>query len=129
MAGAADYEEVVRAVLDDDGVDLVVVGVVPFSVELETLAAGEGHDEDVGAPDGIAARLVRLWAASSKPWVAVVDAGPLYDPLCRLLEDGGVPTFRTVDVAVRTLGRWYVAVAQPARTTVRVRTSSASAAV
>ena len=110
MAGAAAYEDIVRTVLDDDGIDLVVVGVVPFTVELETLAAGAGHGEDVGAPDGIAARLVRLWASSNKPWVAVVDAGPLYDPFCRLLEDGGVPTFRTVDVAVRILGRWFAAV-------------------
>ncbi|OGO57698.1 MAG: hypothetical protein A2Z32_06585 [Chloroflexi bacterium RBG_16_69_14] len=110
MAGAAAYEDIVRTVLDDDGIDLVVVGVVPFTVELETLAAGAGHDEDVGAPDGIAARLAGLWASSTKPWVAVVDAGPLYDPFCRLLEDGGVPTFRTADVAVRILGRWFAAV-------------------
>jgi acyl-CoA synthetase (NDP forming) len=106
MADAEAYEETVRAVLDDDRVDLVLVGVVPFTVELEALAAGAGHDEDVGAPDGIAARLVRLWASSNKPWVAVVDAGPLYDPFCRLLEDGGVPTFRTADAAMRSLDRW-----------------------
>jgi acyl-CoA synthetase (NDP forming) len=109
IAGAAAYEDIVRAILDDDGIDLALVGVVPLTDELETLVADASHDEDVGAPDGIVARLVRLWATSDKPWVVVVDAGPLYDPLCRLLEDGGLPTFRTVDVAVRTLGRWYTA--------------------
>ena len=107
MADAAAYEAVVRTTLDDDGIDMAVIGVVPLTTELETLAAGPGHDEDVDAPDGIAARLVRLWATSTKPWVAVVDAGSLYDPLAHRLEDGGVPTFRTVDVAMRTLGRWY----------------------
>ncbi len=109
MAGAAAYDEIVRTVLEADGVDLGLIGVVPFTVELETLAPAAGHDEDVRAPDGIAARLLRLWAASPKPWAAVVDGGPLYDPLCRLLEDGGIPTFRTADAAVRTLGRWYAA--------------------
>ena len=110
IAGAAAYEDIVRTILDDDGIDLALVGVVPLTDELETLAADTSHDEDVSAPDGIAARLVRLWATSDKPWVVVVDAGPLYDPLCRLLEDGGLPTFRTVDNAVRTLDRWYAAV-------------------
>ena len=110
MADAGAYEEVIRTILDDDGIDLGLVGVVPLTLELETLVVDATHDEDVTAPDGIAARLVRLWATSSKPWVVVVDAGPLYDPLCRLLEDGGLPTFRTVDIAVSTLGRWYTAV-------------------
>jgi acyl-CoA synthetase (NDP forming) len=83
--------------------------VVPLTVELQTLAAAPDHDEDVGAPDAVAARLARLWAESTKPWVTVVDAGTRYDPLARRLEDGGLPVFRTVDTAMRTLGRWYEA--------------------
>ncbi len=109
MADDAAYEAVVRAVLDDEAVDVGVIGVVPFSVEIETLEAAASHDEDVRASGGIAERLLGLWATSSKPWVAVVDAGPLYDPLVRILEDGGLPVFRTVDVAMQTLGRWYEA--------------------
>jgi acyl-CoA synthetase (NDP forming) len=109
MADDADYEAAFRAVLDDPAVDIGVIGVVPLSAEIRTLAPGPGHDEDAGAPEAIAARLVRLWATTTKPWVAVVDAGGLYDPLVRLLEDGGIPVFRTADLAVRSLGRWYVA--------------------
>ncbi len=109
ITGDAGYEEAARAVLEDDGVDVGVISVVPFSVELQTLEAVAGQDEDVRASGGVAARLLRLWASSSKPWVAVVDAGPLYDPLVRILEAGGLPVFRTVDVAMRTLGRWYEA--------------------
>jgi len=109
MAGAAAYEEIVRTVIEADGVDVGLVGVVPFTVELQTLPRDAGHDEDVAAPNGIAARLVRLWAASSRPWAVVVDGGPLYDPFRRLLEDGGIPTFRSADGAVRTLGRWCAA--------------------
>ena len=50
-----------------------------------------------------ASRLVELWQRSTKPWVAVVDAGPRYDPLARHLAAAGIPTFRTADAAVRTL--------------------------
>lgn len=109
MADDAAYEAIVRAVLADDGVDLGVVGVVPLTVELQTLAAAVDHDEDVTAPDAVAARLTRLWAESTKPWVAVVDAGSRYDALAGLLEAGGLPVFRTVDTALRALGRWYEA--------------------
>jgi acyl-CoA synthetase (NDP forming) len=107
MADDAAYEAVVRAVLDDAGVDLGIVGVVPLSVEIETLVAGGDHDEDVTAPDAIAARLARLWAGSTKPWVTVVDAGSRYDVLAGLLEDAGLPVFRTGDAAMWALARWF----------------------
>ena len=109
MADDASFGAAVRAVLDDPAVDLGVIGVVPLSAENRTLEPGPGHDDDVGAPDAIAARLVGLWAGTTKPWVAAVDAGERYDALAGLLEEGGIPTFRTVDRAVRALGRWYTA--------------------
>ena len=109
MADDATYDGVVRAVLDDAAVDVGLISVVPFSVELQTLEAVAGQVEDVRAPGGVAARLLRMWSSSTKPWVAVVDAGPPYDPLVRILEAGGLPVFRTIDVAMRTLGRWYEA--------------------
>jgi hypothetical protein len=45
-------------------------------------------------------------AESRKPWVAVVDSGPLYDPLARALESRGVPTFRSADRALAALALW-----------------------
>ena len=108
MADAAAYEAICGW-CSTRGVDIVLVGVVPFGAELETLAAGAGHDEDVGVPDGIAARLVRLWGGSTKPWVAVVDAGPLYDPSVGCSRTAACRRSRTADVAVRTLGRWHAA--------------------
>lgn len=109
MADDAAFADVVRAVLDDDGVDLGVVGLVPFSAELATLEGGADHDEDVTAPDAIASRLIRLWDETTKPWVVAVDAGDRYAPLRRLLEEHGIPVFPTADEAVRILGRWALA--------------------
>ena len=45
--------------------------------------------------------LIRLHASHTKPWIAVVDAGPLYDPMVRALLAAGIPTFRAADRALR----------------------------
>ena len=42
---------------------------------------------------------MRLRETVRKPWVAVVDGGPLYDPMVDVLQSGGVPLFRTADRA------------------------------
>lgn len=56
----------------------------------------------------VARRLAALWRETAKPWVAVVDSGPLYDPITRLLEEEGVPVLRTADRAMRLLAVWGV---------------------
>lgn len=100
------YEDVARTLLEADEVDVGLVGIVPVTDTLESLGPEVGGDEDPGASDAVAPRLVRLFQATHKPWVAVVDAGPLYDPFVGILEDGGVPTFRTADAALRSLATY-----------------------
>jgi acyl-CoA synthetase (NDP forming) len=109
MSGDAIYEQVVRAVVDSDAVDVGVVGLVPLTGAMNTLPPGEAHGEDVFRDDSIAGRMVRLHRESAKAWVAVVDAGALYDPLVELLEKGGVPTFRTADAALRLFDAYCAA--------------------
>jgi acyl-CoA synthetase (NDP forming) len=99
----AQFEEAVRLVLRDPGVDVGVVGCVPLTGALNTLAESRDHDENVESQTSIASRLAELWRQTSKPWVAVVDAGPAYDTMERVLSDGGVPVFRTADRAARLL--------------------------
>lgn len=107
MAGDEAYERSFRALLLDPNADLGIVGIVPLTVMMNTLAADPAvHQEDVTRDDSIAARYGRLARETSKPFVAVVDTGPLYDPLCRELERHGVPVFRTADRALRMLERW-----------------------
>ncbi len=103
IADAAVYEAVARTVLDAAEVDVGLVGIVPVTDTLDALPAGPGHTEDLTRPDAIAARLARLWHETTKPWVAVVDAGPLYDPFTGLLDAAGIPTFGTADAATRAL--------------------------
>ena len=101
MADDAAYEDAVRAVLDDEGVDVCVVGCVPPTPALNTLARDAGPSEDIGREDSVVERLLRLSRGGAKPFVAVVDAGALYDPAAARLERGGVPVFRTADRALR----------------------------
>jgi len=97
MCGDAGYEAVIAAVLADPGVDLALVGVVPLTPALKTLGAAALE------PDAIAARWIRLLQGQHKPCIAVIDGGSIYDELARLLEAGGVPTFRRADRALRAL--------------------------
>jgi acyl-CoA synthetase (NDP forming) len=106
ILGDEGFARAASAVLADTAVDVGLVGCVPLSGALETVPAAEDHDGDVARPGSVANRLADLFATSSKPWAAVVDGGPLYDPMARLLEARGVPTFRRADRALRLLATW-----------------------
>ncbi len=99
----AGYEAAVRRVLEDDHVDVGVVGCVPATPALNTLPASSAHGEDLLREGSIARRLVQVRQDCPKPWIAIVDAGPLYDPLVAELQRGGIPTFRAADRALRLL--------------------------
>jgi acyl-CoA synthetase (NDP forming) len=103
MTGDEAYAETVRTMLEDPHVDAAVVGIVPLTASLNTLPPGRGHPEDLARPDGIVPRLSALMRDGGKPWVVVVDAGAIYDPLVRALEGAGIPTFRSADRALRLL--------------------------
>jgi acyl-CoA synthetase (NDP forming) len=97
------YEAAFRAIMDDVEVDVGLLCMVPLTPALNTLPRGPGHHEDLGREDSIVSRAIRMKREIQKTWVAVVDGGPSYDLMARRLEEGGVPTFRTADRALRIL--------------------------
>lgn len=115
MADDTAYYESFKAVMEDASVDAGIVGIVPLTVRMNTLAAASHHGEDISREDSIAGRYGQLMKAGSKPWVAVVDSGELYDPLVRQLENHGVPTFRTADRALKMLNVWLRAKQTPSK--------------
>jgi hypothetical protein len=76
---------------------------------MNTLPAGPAHREDLTREDSFVNRMVRLKHATIKPWVAVVDAGTVYDPLVAHLEANQVPTFREADRALRLFNLFVAA--------------------
>jgi acyl-CoA synthetase (NDP forming) len=108
------YAALAEALAGDPGVDVVVVAGVPATPFQNSLAAGDGHREDVEGEDGLATRLAAMFRKTSKPAAFSVDSGALYDPLAQALRRAGLPTFRRVDRATRALAR-YAGVFGPRR--------------
>ena len=111
IANASITAAALDVILEADEVDAAILGLVPMTDTLETLPANPGEAERMDAPEAIAARLTSLWHASTKPWVAIVDAGSLYAPWVALLAAAGIPVLSTADAAARTLGAWCEATA------------------
>jgi len=106
IASETAYEAAIRAVLEDDGVDVGVFGCVPLTPALETLASGDAHRENVDADDALPARIARLFAEHEKAFIGVVDGGAIYDPMAKALRRGGVPVLRTADRAMRLFDQY-----------------------
>jgi acyl-CoA synthetase (NDP forming) len=115
IGNAAITAAVARTILDADEVDVGIVGIVPMTDTFETLEPGPGHGEDLDRPGAIVSTLARVWAETSKPWICVVDAGPLYGPLIDRLGAAGIPVLSTADAATRALEAWCDATAAELR--------------
>jgi acyl-CoA synthetase (NDP forming) len=105
VADDATFAGSIDIVLKDAGVDCAVVSVVPMTAALQTLPPGPDHAENIYDPKSLGRRLIEILARSTKPAVVNIDAGPLYDPLARLLEEAGLAVFRRSDEALRFLGK------------------------
>jgi len=102
MADEDVYEACIRAMMEDDGLDAVVISVVPFTPRLRTTP-----EEIAASPVGsLTERLPALLGEFDKPMIVVIDAGPPYDALARAIRRGGVPVFPSCDQAIRSLGRY-----------------------
>jgi acyl-CoA synthetase (NDP forming) len=97
------YADMVEALLDDPGVDAVVVAGVPATPYLEDLARGGDHGEDIGRETSLPSRLIRIFRSTSKPMVFSVDSGSLYEACVQMMKRAGLPSFRKVDRATRAL--------------------------
>jgi acyl-CoA synthetase (NDP forming) len=106
MADAETWEHVVRILLEDDGIDALVVSPVPPTPAFHSLPRGEGHREDLDAPGQLAHRLRETIGRSAKPVGLVVDCGRQYDPFADALGRDGLPVFRSADRAVRAMQRY-----------------------
>jgi acyl-CoA synthetase (NDP forming) len=106
VADDAAFAGCVEALLSDRGVDCAVVSPVPMTAALQTLAPSSSHRENIFDRSSVGRRLVEILRRSVKPVVVNIDAGALYDPLAKMLEEQGVPVFRRSDEALRFLAKY-----------------------
>ncbi len=105
MAGTQQFVEAVAALLDDPGVDNLVVSPLPVTPALDDLAPNLAgvHSENIYSVGSLPQEILRLFRESTKPVVANIDSGDLYDDLVHVLQRGGIPVFRKIDRASRAL--------------------------
>jgi acyl-CoA synthetase (NDP forming) len=114
-AGDKLFCECVRCLLEDDGVDAMIAGVVPFAPAMSTLESSPNPAELITHPDSMAYRLPELAAETSKPLMAVIEGGRTYDALVHVLQIEGLPVFRIADEGIRALGSYLAFRLQPRR--------------
>jgi acyl-CoA synthetase (NDP forming) len=104
--GADDrvHARIVEILAQDPHVDAVVVGIIPLGYNTRTLPGVNPYAFESG--ESFVKLLPPIAARSEKPVIAVVDAGPLFDPMVEALEEQGMAVFRSSDQAVAALGRY-----------------------
>lgn len=100
MLGDAAFADLCELLLADDSVDAAVIGCIPLTGALRTL------EDEIESGDSVVNLLTSLWRRTAKPWVVVLDSGPLYDAAAQRLAAEGVPVFRAADRAARALDAW-----------------------
>lgn len=105
IADTAAYARAVEAIMGSDGIDCAIVSSVPVAPALDNLVADPDgtHGEDITGPDSQPQSFIRILAGVDKPAVVVIDSGALYDPMANMIEAAGIPVFRKIDRASRSL--------------------------
>lgn len=91
--GADDevHAHMAELMLNDEGIDAVVIGLDPHSPVTHTLAETDVEAFRMGAPGGILERLSAVRERFRKPLVAVVDGGAQFEPFRKPYGNGIYP--------------------------------------
>jgi len=100
------YVEVIKAMMQDDGIDVIVTS-------LGSLAPATSDTPDSNTPEGfttdknsLASLLPGLIGNSDKPLVVFNDAGRAHEPINNWLRQSGIPVFNTSRQAMSLLARY-----------------------
>ncbi len=108
MTATAPFAASCQAILASAEVDVAILSSVPVTPALDNLPADpdERHKEDLTRETSQPSRMIEIIGSSAKPTVVVVDSGNIYDPMCRMIEEAGIPVFRKIDRAARALAAY-----------------------
>ena len=109
--GADDevHAHMAELMLNDEGIDAVVIGLDPHSPVTHTLAETDVEAFRMDAPGGILERLSAVRERFRKPLVAVVDGGAQFEPFRNALRERNIPVFPVCDRAIATLSLYMEA--------------------
>lgn len=102
MTNDVMYGQIIEALLQDEAVDCVFVGVVPH-VENIKATPELCHDED-----SLANVLIDLHQRYEKPIVVSVNAGEYYDEFVKMMEEAGLAVYHDIRSAVKVLEQFAV---------------------
>lgn len=97
------HARITRILIEDRGVDAVVVSLDPLSPAMKTLDQTDIKGFDMHQATSIRKQLMDIARNSDTPVVAVVDGGKLYDPLRNDLIEADIPVFTVCDRAIAAL--------------------------
>jgi acyl-CoA synthetase (NDP forming) len=104
---ATNYGKCIEAILADENVDCLMAANVAPTPFMENLPAGPDHKEDILHENSYPNLTIRAFKATTKPMVASLNSGRLFDPAVRMMEDAGIPCFRKIDRAMKAL-RFFI---------------------
>lgn len=94
------YGKIIQAMIDDETVNHIVVGIIPH-VDIIKTTEENCHDED-----GLANIIVKLFNSTKKPIVVSVNAGEVYKEFVKIMEENGVPVFENIRDAMTSLNAY-----------------------
>ena len=108
MTGTDAFSDSCEAILNSETVDLAILSSVPVTPTLNNLPADHQgkHREDLSQETSQPSRMIEIITSSAKPAAVVVDSGKIYDPMCRMIEEAGIPVFRKIDRAARAMAAY-----------------------
>ena len=103
--GADDtvHARMAEILLQDEGIDAVIIGLDPLSPATHTLNGGDVPAYDMNVPGTMLDLMEHVRKGSNKPLVAVVDGGAQFTPFREALRHRGIPVFQVCDRAIATL--------------------------
>lgn len=106
MTDDVRYGQFIEALIQDPGVDCLVVGVVPHVDNIKS-TPDTCHD-----PDSLAHIAADIFARYDTPMVVSVNAGEYYREFVAIMEEAGIPVYGNIRSAARSLEayvNWHMA--------------------
>ena len=100
------YTESVKAMMQDDGIDAVVVSLGTLSPGTSDTPDPDHPDGFITAPKSFSSLLPEFLEKFDKPLVVFNDAGIAHEPINNWLREKGVPVFHTARQAVSLLSKY-----------------------